>query len=142
MITRINEENNIVKLLLKRWGVWYYNENKSINLGYPSQSSFLNLPNEKGVKKDSSAYVAEYDDRDELSPIIHNVLLKNPVYLKVAEISYSSCRDCSNPVKSVLMKKANYYLGSSEDTCRKKYSELEGKLHAYIEGFVACNEIN
>lgn len=131
---------NIVVELLKKWGWWYYKENKIDDLGYPKASSFVN-ERVQGLRRDSSSYVAEYGNDEALPLLINDALIRKPLYLKIAEVAYSQCRHgCSANDKADLLKKQGFYLGSSRDACRKKYHQLESNLHSMLEGYILCQE--
>ena len=125
---------------LKSWGEWYYRENKPVYLGFPKAVSFLN-ERVQGLRRIVDEYDTEYADEEAIPLMIQEALGKKPIYLKVADITYSRCRyGCSYPEKANLLKQEGYFLGSSKDSCRKKYQALEDNLHSYIEGYLICQE--
>ncbi|MDB4461515.1 hypothetical protein N9043_01045 [bacterium] len=127
---------------LQRWGAWYHSESKMPDLGFPKQSPFIQ-ERVGWTKTDSMKLIHEDDTNSAIPELIHGALRMNRTFMQVAEISYVYCRGgCSIPNKARLLKQNNFYLGSSEDACRKKYKELEQNLHSYIGGFITYHEIN
>ena len=135
-------QNTFIIQLLEKWGWWYHNENKTIDLGYPKTASFVN-ERVDGLRRDAAGYVSELDENQALPLMIHDGLMKDTLFMKIAKISYGICRrGCSISDKANLLKHEGYYLGSSKEACRKKYAQLEDNLHCYMAGFVNCYENN
>ena len=125
---------------LKSWGEWYHRENKSVYLGFPKAASFLN-ERVQGLRRIVDEYDIKHADEEAIPLMIQDALSKKTIYLKVADITYSRCRyGCSHPEKANMLKQEGYFLGSSKDSCRKKYQTLEDNLHSYIEGYLICQE--
>ena len=135
-------QDTIVIQMLEIWGNWFREASRLPNLGYPTSVPFI-WESTGGNRRDSASYVEEYGESEALPLMIHYALKMNRTFLKVAEITYAFNRpNTSVKEKARQMRLRNFYLGSSEDSCRKKYKQLEDNLHSYIQGYITAYEIN
>lgn len=135
-------EDKDVIYMLQRWGEWHRENSRLPNLGFPKSVPFI-WERVGGVNRDASSYVEEYGEDDALPLLINQALGCNKYFKHVAEISYAFNNSrTSTSEKAKQLRKRNVYLGSSLDSCRKKYTELEKNLHSFIQGFIRGYEIN
>lgn len=134
----LNADLSIVDNVLSKWGKWYVNENKLPHLGYPKMTSFLKQP----INTDKLYNTYSDDKVDNISELINKILCLNPLFLKIAILSYVTCKDCTVLEKAYTLINDNYNLGKNNETIRKKFKELEQNLKFYVQGLIHCYETN
>lgn len=135
----LHADISLIEKTLDKWGRWFSVETRLPHLGYPKKSSFLNSPI-NGV--DNRQPITINTEEDELSELIYKALKQNPLFLKIAKISYVTCRGCTVLEKSSMLINDNYNLGNNKETIRKKFKELEQNLKFYVQGLIHCYETN
>jgi hypothetical protein len=133
----LHSDISLIEKVLEKWGGWFSIETSLPNLGYPKKSSFLNSPI-NGVHNRYTTIINT--EEDELSELIYKALKENPLFLKIAKISYVTCRGCTVLEKSAILINDNYNLGNNKETVRKKFKELEQNLKFYVKGLIHCYE--
>lgn len=67
--------------------------------------------------------------------IVQAMLLVHPLYFNVAQCSFAYCRDLSYDDKARwIIKNKGIYLGSSNNSARIKFKQLESETIAFIAG--------